>query len=84
MNLVVGSSESPLYVLVIQYLNLEREVSPHVLDNHNQKWKPNGQYLFWIRRGCYEIRAHIGAHYLQYTGLYVLVCASLYMSILHW
>ena len=47
--LIVGSSESSSYALVIQYLYLEGEVFLQVLNDHDQEWKLDGKSLLWVQ-----------------------------------
>ena len=47
------------------YCYLEREVLLHVLDDHDQKGKSNGEDLLGIRRAEDESRRHVGTSQLQ-------------------
>jgi len=50
--LVVGSSESPSYVLVVENLDFEGEAFFKILDDHDQKWKFNTECLLGVRWAC--------------------------------
>lgn len=47
------------------YCYLEREVLLHVLDDHDQKGKSNGEDLLGIRGAEDESRRHVGTSQLQ-------------------
>jgi hypothetical protein len=82
-HLIVGGSEPTFLVLVIQYLDFKRKISPHVLYDHNQKWQLHGQNFLRVSGTCYVVGAHVGTHYFQNARLYVLISTSFDVPILH-
>ena len=63
--LIVGSSESSSYALVIQDLHLEGEVLLQVLDDHDQERKLDGKGLLWVKWGVDVVGGHISSHNLE-------------------
>ena len=79
--LVVGSSESSSYALVIQDLHLEGEVLLQVLDDHNQERKLDGQGLLWVQRSVDVVGRHIGSHDLENRRLNIRISDSLDVTV---
>lgn len=83
-NLIVWSSKPTFHVLVIQHLNFKTKEPFHILYDHNQEWQLDGQTFFRICWTRDVVGTHIATHYLQNTRLYVLICTSLDVPILHY
>ena len=83
-HLVVGRSEAPPDILVIQHLNLKAEVLLEVFNDHDQEGQLDTQRLgrvSWTRDvGC----AHVAAHDFQNTGLDVTISDTLDMSVTYY
>ena len=79
--LIVGSSESSSYALVIQNLYLECEVLLQVLDNHNQEWKLDGQCLLWVQWGIDVVCGYISSHDFKNWRLNIWICDSLDVTV---
>ena len=82
-DLVVGSSEAPPDILVIQYLNLKAEVLLQVLDDHDQERQLDAQGLGWVSRAGNVCCADVAAHNLQHARLNVAVSDTLDVTIAH-
>ena len=79
--LIVGSSESPSYALVIQYLDFESEVLLQVLDNHDQEWKLDGKGLLWVQWSIDVIGGYISSHDLENWWLNIWIGNSLDVTV---
>ena len=71
--LVVGRAESPADVLVVEHLNLEREVLLEVLEDHHEKRELDPKGLVGVGGAGNEGRRNVSADDLQDGGLDVLV-----------
>ena len=79
--LIVGSSKSSSYALVIQYLNLECEVFLQVLDNHNQEWKLDSKSFLWVQWSIDVVGGYISSHDLKNWGLNIWISYSLDVTV---
>ena len=79
--LIVGSSESSSYALVIQYLHFEGEIFLQVLDDHDEERQLDGERLLGVKWGVDVVCRNIGAHDLEDRRLNIRICNPLDMSI---
>lgn len=81
--LVVGGSKASRYVLIIDDLDFKREVFLHVLDEHNEVWKLDGECLLGVSRTANEVGRHVRSHDLDNARLDVWVRNALDETVLH-
>ena len=81
--LVVGGSESTPHALVVEDLDLEREVLLQVLNDHNQEGQLDSQSLLGVERGIDVVGRHISSHDLKDGGLDIWVGDSLNVAVSH-
>jgi len=81
--LVVARSETPLDILIVQYLNLKCEVLLQILDDHDEEGQLDAQGLLRISRALHEGGADVRTDNLQHQGLDVVVSDALDVAIAH-
>mmetsp|Transcript_28691 Transcript_28691/g.83113 ORF Transcript_28691/g.83113 Transcript_28691/m.83113 type:complete len:269 (-) Transcript_28691:399-1205(-) len=81
--LVVGGTEPTPDVLIVQYLNLEREVLVHVLEDHHQERQLDAQGLLGIGRTNDVVGRHVRSHDFHHRALDIRVGYALHMTILY-
>ena len=74
--LIIGSTESSPYALIIEYLHLECEVFLQVLDDHDQERKLDSKSLLWIKRSVDIVCGNIGSHDLKDGRLNIRISDS--------
>lgn len=82
-HLIIGCSEPPTNVLVVQHLHFEAEVLLHVLDDHHQEGQLDSQGLVGVSRATDVGGGDIRAGNLQDGGLNVSIRDALDVPIMH-
>eukprot|EP00401_Gymnodinium_catenatum_P042891 CAMPEP_0117483530 /NCGR_PEP_ID=MMETSP0784-20121206/13984_1 /TAXON_ID=39447 /ORGANISM="" /LENGTH=218 /DNA_ID=CAMNT_0005278063 /DNA_START=53 /DNA_END=709 /DNA_ORIENTATION=- len=81
--LVVRRAETASDLLVVQDLDLEREVLLEILDDHDEEGQLDPERLVRIRGACQVGRAHVRTHDLEHARLDVSVREPLDVAIAH-